>query len=174
MKQLGRLSACAALLLSVALSACGADRVSGPDTMAADNQTPPPDEQGVVSSCQDLLDAGWVAPESEPNINYDPATGIAEVHLDASEPLLLDLANDKMCAFLPDIGGILSRVLPDYEAARLQECAEAVQAVVSGVVPRKGDIVVVDIDALRTHILEWCPPSFGNRLRQLVDAKAHE
>lgn len=172
MKRLGRLSAGAALL-SVALSACGADRVSGPGTTVADNQTPPPDEHGVVSSCQDLLDAGWVAPESEPNINYDPATGIAEVHLDAREPLLLDLANDEMCAFLPDIGGILSRVLPDYEAARLQECAEAVQAVVSGVVPRKGDIVV-DIDDLRAHILEWCPPSFGDRMRQLVDAKAHE
>ncbi len=170
MTQLERLSVCALIL--AALTACGTDRTGAQDTVASETQAP--NEGALVSSCQDLLDAGWVAPKSDPNINYDPATGIAEVSFGTSEPLVVDLANDEMCAFLPGLGGILSRVLPEYEAARIQECTDAVQVVVSGVVPRKGDVVVADIDALRAHILEWCPPSFGERLRQLEATTTRE
>ncbi len=118
-----------------------------------------------VVSCQALIDGGWSAPEGDPDLSYDPETGFVDVTFGA-ETLRVDLLKDPVCDQLPDIGALLARVSGDYEDMRVQECTQAVQDVANGMVPRKGDIVG-DLDALRSHILEWCPASFTAELRRL-------
>lgn len=120
-------------------------------------------EADAVQSCQALLDSGWTAPEGDPSFLVDPETWIVEVSFGEESTLLVNVSNDPTCFTLPDIGGPLSRVLPEYEQIRVDECTDAVASVIAGEVPKKGP-ATGSLEALRQHVLDWCPPSFADRL----------
>lgn len=79
--------------------------------------TPPaPDRGGAdgVRSCADLLARGWRAPSVEPQLTYDPTSGVVEVML-PRRTLRLDLRNDPACLDLPTYGPLLERLLKEAE-----------------------------------------------------------
>lgn len=65
-----------------------------------------------VTSCQKLLDSGWSAPVAEPEISYDPASGIAIIIL-GDETLTLDVLNDDACKRVPTVGPLVKQLLKD-------------------------------------------------------------
>ncbi|WP_183095328.1 hypothetical protein [Nocardioides stalactiti] len=117
----------------------------------------------TVASCRSLLDAGWTAPPGDPSFEVDPTTWQVTVTLGNGSELQLDLDDDPSCAALPDIGGPLSRMIGNYERIRAEECADEVAAIRAGQVPSKGPATGT-IDAMRDHVLAWCPSSFADQL----------
>lgn len=155
-----------ALVVTFGLAGCGTESTDVRRELSPEARS----QQVPVVPCQELLDAEWAPPnDAEPDISYDPETGVAEVSFGADEVLAVDLVRDKVCELLPDIGGILARVTANYETIRNQECSQAVLDVANGVAPRKGPSgeVVGDLSALREHVLTWCPPVFTDRLNKL-------
>lgn len=65
-----------------------------------------------MTSCRELLDSGWTAPVAEPEITYDPASGIAVIIL-GHETLTLDVLNDDACKHVPFIGPLVVQLLAD-------------------------------------------------------------
>lgn len=65
-----------------------------------------------VTSCRDLLDSDWQPPEGEPQLGYDPATGLATIYLPKRD-LLVNIRDDAACRDLPDYGPILEQILKD-------------------------------------------------------------
>jgi hypothetical protein len=63
-----------------------------------------------VTSCQDLLDRGWDPPNVEPQLDYDPSTGLAIIHL-AKRELTLNILEERACRSLPFYGPIIRRTL---------------------------------------------------------------
>lgn len=122
------------------------------------------DSGDPATDCQALLDSGWSAPETDPSIVWDPATMQAEVDFGSEGVLNLDVS-DPACLKLPDVGRLLSGLPADFSEAQIEECTAAVADVVSGQAPRKGELVG-DLDALRRHVVEWCPARFGEALKQ--------
>lgn len=148
------------LMLAV-VTGCGAAVSS--ETTAPERAADTIGDGSTVQSCQALLDSGWTAPEGEPSFMIDPETWVVEVGFDEDNTLTLDVLNDPACLKLPDIGGPLSRIIPEYEQIRIQECSDAVADVIAGKSPKKGP-ATGSLDALRQHVLEWCPASFADRL----------
>lgn len=156
--------AATSVLLPLVVAGCGS---GGTDMATGDAVAPQEAEPSKAlaepQSCQTLIDSGWRPPATDPSVVLDPDTGIAEVSFDADTRLVVDVVNDPACANLPGIGQVLASSMTTYEQGRLQECTSAVEDVIDGVVPRKGEIVG-SLDALRRHVLEWCPPQFAERL----------
>lgn len=120
-------------------------------------------DAGTVVDCQDLIDSGWTAPAGEPSVSWDPETRVASIAFGDEKPILLNV-DDTACAMIPDFELLLTRMLDNYEAGRIEECTQAVKDVPSGVAPTR-DGVQGDIEALKAHVFEWCPPEFGQEIR---------
>lgn len=157
-----------ALLLAGSVGGCGAGNANPSTEATSGNADQYAEPEGVAPllSCQALIDGGWSLPGADYDLNYQPDTGILDVNPGNGQSFRIDLLNDPACPQLPDIGPQFAEVQSDYEEMRVQECTQAVQDVVNGVVPRKGDIVG-SMDALRAHIIEWCPASFATELKRL-------
>lgn len=154
----GRVSIAVVTIALSVLTGCGVESTETPgvaSTVSADGQ---------IQSCQSLIDAGWTAPPNDPSFAVDPETGVTDVSFGEGETLRLDVLGDPACVLLPDIGSTLSRVFGHYEQIRVEECTDAVQDLIAGEAPRK-EGVPVDMNALRRHVLQWCPPAFGQQLR---------
>ena len=63
-----------------------------------------------VRSCQALLNHNWVPPVAEPEVGYDPESGIADIQLGAHS-YKFDVLNDEACKQLPFLGPIIKRLL---------------------------------------------------------------
>jgi hypothetical protein len=149
------------VLLLAALTGCGNGTASDHAAEAQVSETSTPHED--VQSCQALLDSGWKAPEGEPSFEVDPDRWLVEVGFDEENSFTVDLANDPACAKLPDIGAPLARIVPEYEQMRIEECTDAVEDVIAGRAPKKGPVTGT-VEALRQHVIDWCPPSFAEKL----------
>lgn len=68
-------------------------------------------------SCQELLDRDWRPPPGEPQVAYDPSTGLATFEL-RDGPLVLDVKHDPACVRLPSYGAVIKQVLRDAEGFR--------------------------------------------------------
>lgn len=144
------------LMVVASVSACGATPDNTPQNLGGASPT------SKVQSCQSLLDEGWTPPRADPSFNVDPKTWIVDVEFDSERVLVLDL-QDPACEKLPDIGAPLAGIIPEYEVMREQECTDALADVLAGKPPTRGE-VVGSLDALRQHVLTWCPPTYGERL----------
>jgi hypothetical protein len=105
-------SACCVCLLAAGCSG-GADSRAGGGGPKPSSPATPSDgnsSQTNVTSCQDLLDRGWDPPDGEPQLDYDPTTGLATVHL-VKRDLTLDIRHDQACRSLPFYGPIFRRTL---------------------------------------------------------------
>lgn len=117
-----------------------------------------------MTTCQALMDSGWKAPESAPDLDWDPASGEVTIRFGVDdESLRLNLIKDPDCGEVPVLGPILKGALEDYESGRHEECADAVQMLESGTPPEHGD-VKGDLEALRKHVVEWCPKKYARQL----------
>ena len=161
MQRLIPIGFCAALLMLVGCAAEGTGPGAGTPGTTQETETP-----AEVTSCAELLESGWKPPLDDPDIRYDPDSGIAEVAFGPEEVITFDLVRDPACFSLPSIGAILGRIQGDFRQAQIEECENAVEHIVQGKPPQKGDIVV-DLDLLRAHVVEWCPPAFAEELRRL-------
>jgi hypothetical protein len=65
-----------------------------------------------LTSCRHLIDTGWVAPIAEPEISYNPGSGIATIIL-GDETLHLDVLHDEACRRVPTIGPLVRSVRAD-------------------------------------------------------------
>lgn len=156
----GQLCGAGAAVLFTALIGCGVERADRASVVS-----PAVEEESEVQSCQQLIDAGWTAPPIDPSFLVDPDTGITEVSFGEGETLRLDVVGDPACMSLPDIGGILSQLTGEYEQIRFEECTDAVEDIITGVAPTKAG-QPANMEALRQHVLQWCPPDFSEQLRK--------
>lgn len=67
-----------------------------------------------VTPCSRLLENEWSPPPSEPQVAYDPETGVATLYFNRRQ-LRLDLKNDAECFDLPAYGPILKTTLKQSE-----------------------------------------------------------
>jgi len=65
-----------------------------------------------VTPCQDLLDRDWRPPKGEPQLDYDPATGLVTIYLPKRD-LLVNIRDDDACGDLPVYGRIFKQALED-------------------------------------------------------------
>ncbi|MFC7500938.1 hypothetical protein [Nocardioides sp. GCM10030258] len=141
----------ATVLASLLLSGCGTAESEGDENQSAELAS------GEVQTCQSLLDQNWTAPEAAPAINLDLKTGVAEVSFDGeSEPLRLNLVTDTACALLSDIGPMLVNSVTSVTQARVEECVAAVNSLITGIMPTKGELVA-DPAAMLDFVLAECP-----------------
>jgi hypothetical protein len=143
-----------------AVTGCGSSTASDTAVVKAGATSAPHED---IQSCQALLDSGWTAPEGEPSFMVDPETWLVEVGFDEENTFTVDVLNDPVCTKLPDIGGPLSRIMPEYERIRVEECTDAVDDVIAGRAPKKGPASGT-VESLRQHVIEWCPSSFAEKL----------
>ena len=58
------------------------------------------------------MDSQWNPPEGEPQLAYDPSTGLATIHLPKGD-LIVNIRDDTACRSLPLYGPIFKRTLKE-------------------------------------------------------------
>ncbi|WP_183095327.1 hypothetical protein [Nocardioides stalactiti] len=131
MRALGAAAALLAVTTVVAgLTGCSTDRDTDPaapptlTTGSTPTATPtrtadaPPTtgwRADEVTDCGDLLATGWEPPATEPQLGYDPQSGLVTLYLPGRD-LVLDLLRDRACRRLPFYGPILVRTLKEADS----------------------------------------------------------
>lgn len=137
----------------------------GQPTKSAVTNEPGPAAIAQTTTCKELLNSDWTPPaRGEPEVDWDPGTGAALFTFSNDVILRLNIRTDLDCARVPILGRMVTQMLTSYEQDLLTQCKQAVELVLSGEPPRKGN-VVGDLDGLREGIKAECPSSFDEQLR---------
>jgi hypothetical protein len=167
--------------LTVVLSSCGqatredasavvSDSAQATPTTAATSTPPSPSatpSSAPVQDCGQLLANGWRAPtDDEPDISWDPETGVAYISFGPDTEIVVNVLTDSQCALVPGLATIIPSMIAGAEKDRATECAAAVRQILSG----KGEIhgMPVDLEKVRQHVLAWCLRTSGAANRALV------